>query len=321
MPAEYRAQPVDTLLRELRQAGRAPNLDLIGAALDRGPELVPGLVQMLKQPSDPAWNNDDPRWYAPIHAGLLLIELREARALPIFETQLRGADDAEMALEWFVSHLSAYGGAAVPMLLRLFGDRHVPIATRYTLTQPLVAIAYHRPDQRDGIAKALPAVLPPLDDRGRLVLPSNPPTEDEIVLWTWTLDALARLRVAASMPVGVALYNAGLVDPMVMGDRDDYLRIFKETEPPPDVNYDRGILEVYRGLHAQVARDAEWKARAATMPRPPIDKDRPLAAMLASAAHRAEQQTVARSQPKVGRNDPCPCGSGKKYKKCHGAIA
>jgi len=24
--------------------------------------------------------------------------------------------------------------------------------------------------------------------------------------------------------------------------------------------------------------------------------------------------------PKVGRNEPCPCGSGQKYKKCHGAI-
>jgi hypothetical protein len=24
---------------------------------------------------------------------------------------------------------------------------------------------------------------------------------------------------------------------------------------------------------------------------------------------------------KVGRNDPCPCGSGRKYKKCHGAAA
>jgi preprotein translocase subunit SecA len=24
--------------------------------------------------------------------------------------------------------------------------------------------------------------------------------------------------------------------------------------------------------------------------------------------------------PKVGRNDPCPCGSGKKYKQCHGKI-
>jgi len=28
--------------------------------------------------------------------------------------------------------------------------------------------------------------------------------------------------------------------------------------------------------------------------------------------------TVRRETPKVGRNDPCPCGSGKKYKHCHG---
>jgi hypothetical protein len=28
-----------------------------------------------------------------------------------------------------------------------------------------------------------------------------------------------------------------------------------------------------------------------------------------------------RETPKIGRNDPCPCGSGKKYKKCHGAVA
>jgi preprotein translocase subunit SecA len=37
-----------------------------------------------------------------------------------------------------------------------------------------------------------------------------------------------------------------------------------------------------------------------------------------SAKPRAE--TVVRAQPKVGRNDPCPCGSGKKYKKCHGQL-
>jgi preprotein translocase subunit SecA len=32
-------------------------------------------------------------------------------------------------------------------------------------------------------------------------------------------------------------------------------------------------------------------------------------------------KTVRRDEPKVGRNDPCPCGSGKKYKKCHGIAA
>jgi preprotein translocase subunit SecA len=35
-------------------------------------------------------------------------------------------------------------------------------------------------------------------------------------------------------------------------------------------------------------------------------------------APRPKQETVVRQTPKVGRNDPCPCGSGKKYKKCHG---
>jgi len=33
------------------------------------------------------------------------------------------------------------------------------------------------------------------------------------------------------------------------------------------------------------------------------------------------QAPTQRDQPKVGRNDPCPCGSGKKYKQCHGKLA
>ena len=36
------------------------------------------------------------------------------------------------------------------------------------------------------------------------------------------------------------------------------------------------------------------------------------------AAGGDNRKTVRRDRPKVGRNDPCPCGSGKKYKKCHG---
>ncbi len=38
----------------------------------------------------------------------------------------------------------------------------------------------------------------------------------------------------------------------------------------------------------------------------------------AEAARPKRPQTIVREQPKVGRNDPCPCGSGKKYKKCCG---
>jgi uncharacterized protein len=35
---------------------------------------------------------------------------------------------------------------------------------------------------------------------------------------------------------------------------------------------------------------------------------------------RYKVETVKRETPKVGRNDPCPCGSGKKFKQCHGAT-
>jgi len=34
-----------------------------------------------------------------------------------------------------------------------------------------------------------------------------------------------------------------------------------------------------------------------------------------------EQQPFVRDGRKIGRNDPCPCGSGKKYKQCHGQLS
>jgi preprotein translocase subunit SecA len=34
----------------------------------------------------------------------------------------------------------------------------------------------------------------------------------------------------------------------------------------------------------------------------------------------AAMQQPAQAGPRIGRNDPCPCGSGKKYKHCHGQL-
>jgi uncharacterized protein YecA (UPF0149 family) len=51
-------------------------------------------------------------------------------------------------------------------------------------------------------------------------------------------------------------------------------------------------------------------------------KPAPATATAASGALSSSLGPIGRSTgvvPEVGRNDPCPCGSGKKYKKCHGA--
>ncbi|MFC1564323.1 preprotein translocase subunit SecA [candidate division KSB1 bacterium] len=39
-----------------------------------------------------------------------------------------------------------------------------------------------------------------------------------------------------------------------------------------------------------------------------------------AAARAGKKQPIVKTEAKVGRNDPCPCGSGKKYKKCHGVT-
>ena len=61
--------------------------------------------------------------------------------------------------------------------------------------------------------------------------------------------------------------------------------------------------------------EAQWKET----PRPAFDGKTP-AEMLAADPTLAPSkvETYHREEPRVGRNDPCPCGSGKKYKKCCG---
>jgi preprotein translocase subunit SecA len=60
--------------------------------------------------------------------------------------------------------------------------------------------------------------------------------------------------------------------------------------------------------------------QAKRRPRPTIESGGGVA-QEAGAQASSEPQPMRRTQPKVGRNDPCPCGSGKKYKKCHGVAA
>jgi preprotein translocase subunit SecA len=46
----------------------------------------------------------------------------------------------------------------------------------------------------------------------------------------------------------------------------------------------------------------------------------PVAAAVAEDIEKANRP-FKRSGRKVGRNEPCPCGSGKKYKQCHGLVS
>ena len=80
--------------------------------------------------------------------------------------------------------------------------------------------------------------------------------------------------------------------------------------------------EEVQALEAQQRAQAEAQAKTMQFQhaQPPgyADGEEPAPAQL---PHAASSTPTLRDAPKVGRNDPCPCGSGKKYKQCHGSLS
>ncbi|MBV8071395.1 MAG: preprotein translocase subunit SecA, partial [Acidobacteriaceae bacterium] len=97
---------------------------------------------------------------------------------------------------------------------------------------------------------------------------------------------------------------------------------YPETGPGSE-EYDGAELEVPAESQAQIeAKQREAQQSVIDLTRNiQRRKDKELAELQLSGAQSNGQPQAVNKAPKVGRNDLCPCGSGKKYKKCHGAAA
>ena len=95
----------------------------------------------------------------------------------------------------------------------------------------------------------------------------------------------------------------------------------------PLAEYKREGYDMFAGMMERIKNDTLerlFKFQLVRGERPEPEQEAPRPAQLnlnrgGESAATPQQRTVQRTQEKVGRNDPCPCGSGKKYKKCHGA--
>ena len=135
---------------------------------------------------------------------------------------------------------------------------------------------------------------------------------------------------------GIGLRGYGQRDPLVEYKKESF-----DAVPGDEGPHRRGdgavpvAAAAGRSRRAASARRRRAAARRPPQPAGADDVQRRLVVDAAPAAARppaggpprpartggddAPVKTVRRDEPKVGRNDPCWCGSGKKYKKCHGA--
>jgi len=98
------------------------------------------------------------------------------------------------------------------------------------------------------------------------------------------------------------------------------LRGYAQKQPLQE--YKRESFELFAAMIDRIREEAMVTLHGVQIERqPPVEE--PKKQENVTYSHGSEEidetpHTYKREQPKVGRNDPCPCGSGKKYKQCHG---
>ncbi|HEY8849657.1 MAG TPA: preprotein translocase subunit SecA [Thermoanaerobaculia bacterium] len=112
---------------------------------------------------------------------------------------------------------------------------------------------------------------------------------------------------------GIGLRGYGQRDPLVEYKKESF-DLFQDMM---ERTQDRVVKYLWKMEIVLEQEQSETQRVQRSLP-PQKPKQQP---MYFSGSGGAEPQTVKRKEAKVGRNDPCPCGSGKKYKKCHGTAA
>jgi hypothetical protein len=143
---------------------------------------------------------------------------------------------------------------------------------------------------------------------------------DATLLWSLLVDAASDLRSERLMPLIKAVLDRGLHDPTILSWEGLEAECASGETPH---NFDHYSPERRQDPVDHLVENVGWLIPHGLAPGEeprPVRRDPAHGLVL---TREDGSQTVAeiamtfrRSEPKVGRNEPCPCGSGKKYKKC-----
>ena len=286
------ASPVNRLL-SLGEPRRNESRDY--AALGLFADAVPELIRMA---TDEALNDGPQKSklvWAPVHAWRALGQLRAPEAIAPLLTLFQRADDSD---DWVMSDLpealALIGAPAIEPIASFLADSTRGEWARVTAADALGHIGQAHPDLRADCVARLAKQLEKIADQPETVN-------------TFVISALWDLRAVEAMPVIERAFASGRVDESVNGDLEDVQIHFKlktQREHPRKPNRLAKMSGEIAGktdeLHALENENSDLRE------------------ILDDLTFGQEPQPYL-APPKTGRNDPCPCGSGKKYKKCCGA--
>jgi hypothetical protein len=284
--------------------------EAVDAAIARREEIVPELLQILEEIADPEEARllsveDDCMGH--LYAMYLLAQFREPRAYPLMlKIALLPGDVLDLL----------FGDAVTESLAKVFAsvcDGNLegiqatienPEADEWVRSAALCSLlnlvaAGVKP--REEIVEYLASLF-----HGKL-------TDRNDIVWSQLVNCTTDLCATELLPEIEKAYGDELVDSQFIGIDDAREDVSKGL----DWAMEKLAGNPHRRLVDDVAKEMAWWECFKEKPKNKKWPDAHSSAAI-NAIRAGSPIPVKRTQPKVGRNDPCPCGSGKKYKKCCG---
>ena len=275
-PKDLKDYDDDDLIELLFNAEDRLPRKFVDEALARSVALTPAFIAVVIDPRN--WGAPLPAWWAPVHATFLLGAIDDAVADAALFSAMRDAEkwNYDWICQEIPSILGRRGQRVRDGLRRIIQDRGESNPLRATALRALAATTLVDHEGADAVFGSI----------GRVFAD----TSEDFWLRGDAGDVLLDFQVAEYREALAAFARESVKHrkrwELVPFSVDDVERVYGQ---PRDLQqYQRDWLAFYDAAEI-AARQARW-------------------------AREDEERT--RTQIKVGRNDPCPCGSGKKYKKC-----
>lgn len=283
----------------------------VEAAIARREESTPHLLRALEwtaaHPEEA--NKIEPPWMLHLFAMFLLAQFRETSAyapvVRLFRHPLQEALTGDVATENLPGILASVCGSDAAMIQQMIEDEEVDEFVRGSAVAALGALALAGIKSWEEISNYFGTLF-----RGRL---QREPSQ----VWDALIGACSDLRMHEHLDDIRALYRDEIADPWVDRLKDLEARM----KLPIEAEKTRHFLSHYALIDDTVAEMERWDCFQPEEEDEDAEDDFEEASYLTNGDFPSPTaQSAWGETPKIGRNEACPCGSGKKYKKCCGGA-
>jgi hypothetical protein len=297
---------IDEILEEFAWFDGKFKREAVDAAVARRDEIIPELLLVLEEIADPemaAGLDADGGYMAHLYAMYLLAQFRETRAYPLMvrigllPSDLLESLFGDCITESFGAVLASVCGGALEGIQSLIENPDADEWVRGAGLGGLTTLVAAGVKSREEIIDYFGLLF-----HGKL-------TDKNEIVWTDLVNYSVDVYAPELLGDIERAYEEGLID-TTMIDLDD---VRKDLAQGEEWALARLATNPHRRLVDDTVKEMEgWASFKEDQPRRPQ-------ALAAVNPWREDIDTgYRRTGPKIGRNDPCPCASGKKYKKCCG---